>query len=163
MSELSSINMEGSAVESKAASWLGVAGLAPFIAAAVYLTAAAFEMASTAGVENATVAIELYGAIILSFLGGVRWGVSMQAGERRASHYVMAVVPALAAWAVALLSPVMALLGLALCLQIHGMMDTRTASSGRLPEWYGVLRIRLTTVAVASQLVSAGSLLLLMR
>ena len=163
MSDIIANDAQASRRQPPAASWLGLAGLAPFVAGAAYLTAAAFEVVSPAATGHATVAVMLYGAVILSFLGGVRWGAAMQAGEHAPSGYALSVLPSLAAWGATLLPPVVALLALAGCLLLQGMTDTRAAAAGHLPEWYGGLRVRLTVVAVVSLLVSAGSLLLVLR
>ncbi len=40
----------------------------------------------------------VYGALILSFLGGVHWGVALMAGERRWPRYAWSVLPALIGW-----------------------------------------------------------------
>ncbi|MAA99044.1 MAG: DUF3429 domain-containing protein [Stappia sp.] len=146
-----------------AAAWLGLAGLVPFVAGAAYLTVAAFEVVSPAATGHAALAVMLYGAVILSFLGGARWGAAMQAGERGAAGYAFSVLPSLVAWIATMLPPVQGLLMLAAGLLLQGMADTRAASAGLLPAWYGGLRARLTMVAVVSLLIATGSLLLVLR
>ena len=81
------------------AAWLGAAGLIPFVVLA--LSAPFLPAAHRAG---ALFALGAYGAVILSFLGGVRWGVAIAAaptdrdGTTLAGALVLSVVPSLAAW-----------------------------------------------------------------
>lgn len=100
-----------------------------------------------------------YGATIISFLGGVHWGLAMTSltpvrllGQR----YVWSVVPCLLAWpSVAL--PVPEAAGLqAVILGLVYVADKDWAKRGLLPPWYMTLRARLTTLATAGCLLTVA-------
>lgn len=94
-----------------------------------------------------------YGAVILSFLGGVQWGVAMSlepaesAGFRR--RLLLSMVPSLIAWPALLLHPYSGAWVLAagfLLVRLHeGGRDSRELQ----PDWYQTLRTLLTVVVVA--------------
>ncbi len=60
--------------------WLGVAGLIPFVALSLALAAGATLPLFT-DEDSMRVALVGYGVAILSFLGGVRWGVALKEDE----------------------------------------------------------------------------------
>ncbi|OYX55744.1 MAG: hypothetical protein B7Y86_12390 [Brevundimonas subvibrioides] len=123
---------------------LTLAGLIPFVgcAALVLLTP-----------EGARVWIEpltVYGAIILSFLGGARWGRTMAGPEPDWLQLVLSNLPAVAAWLTFL--PTVPD-GFQLLVMIFGLIamlywDLRTA-----PVWYRNLRLTATGGAALSLLV----------
>lgn len=81
----------------RSAIWLGASGFLPFGAAAL---AAAFLDEQFAG--WATAALMTYGAVILSFLGGIHWGVAIASDPGAGAlprRLVMSVAPSLIAWA----------------------------------------------------------------
>jgi hypothetical protein len=94
-----------------------------------------------------------YGIAILSFLGGVHWGVALATGhaphpEVRRS-LLWGVVPTLVAW-FALVN-----VGLGFVVQIVAFVaaywnDKELYHRYLLPEWFVVLRLRLTTVVIVS-------------
>lgn len=130
-----------------AALWLGFAGVVPFVAGA----GAAWLMTPQPAVLalSATVA---YGAVILSFLGGVRWGLAAASygGPPTSMHWVLSIVPALVGWAANLmaLAPGLGLLTAAFALAYFA--DARAARDGLAPLWYGALRRPLSGLVVAS-------------
>lgn len=121
---------------------LGLAGLAP---QALCLLLVAFSQSYR---WAALAAACFYAAVILSFLGGLWWMAALQAGERRASVYLLAVVPSLAAWA-ALLPwvvgatwPVPSLFALGGMLLVSPLADRTLARSIKFPA--GWLKLRTT-------------------
>ncbi|WP_425088263.1 DUF3429 domain-containing protein [Stappia sp.] len=141
---------------------LGYAGLLPFLAGALYLTAAAFRLVDAQFAAFATLALTVYGAVILSFLGGVRWGIAVASARAEAGVFVWSVMPSLGGWVAVLLPPSWGLLMLACGFLLQGGWDLHAGEKGTLPQWYVRLRRRLTVVVVASLLVAAGSLLILL-
>ena len=128
----------------------GLAGLIPFLGLPM-LSLAAPELSP--GCDRA---LGLYAAVILSFLGGARWGreVASAAPDPRLIAFSMA--PSVAAWGLALLPPGHAglqLAGLAGALVLHLLWDLRSQG---LPGWYPRLRLILTAGAVAG--LAAGAL-----
>lgn len=94
-----------------------------------------------------------YGALILSFLGGARWGLAVGKPEPSARVVSLAMLPTLVGLGLLLLPPFPRLLGLAAALGILCLWDLRGAG---LPAWYGRLRVILTVGAVAGLLFGAG-------
>ncbi|HAK98094.1 MAG TPA: DUF3429 domain-containing protein [Rhodobiaceae bacterium] len=127
--------------------WLGVGGLIPFLAPAVFIWMPPSQgwqgIAGTFGM--------VYGAIILSFLGGVRWGGALHHLDTRT--FILSVLPALLAYGV-LVFPALPLgpLLLAACHSVQGLSDISAAQNGMLPVWYARLRAGLTLGAVSSLL-----------
>jgi hypothetical protein len=138
---------------------LGWAGVVPFFLATVVLWSGG--VADRALAASAQVG---YGAVILSFLGAIHWGLVLSAdvgGDARSARWrlVWGVQPALASW-VALLVPPVAGIGL-LAVGMVGavVVDLRAVASGRMPLWYGELRRPLTAVVVVLLTTSAAALL----
>lgn len=127
---------------------LGLLGLVPFCAAAL---ARWFDMPGIDG-ACARFAGTAYGAVILSFLGGIRWGAVLgpvAAGERRQT-FALGVIPPLAGWAALLLPPLPGLALLIAGFLLQALWDALAADAGRLPQWFGRLRMVLTAGAVVS-------------
>jgi hypothetical protein len=135
---------------------LGVAGVIPFVAAAIVLWVSETHrlMAVTGGIA--------FGAVVLSFLGGIRWGTAIGpfSPRRIAREFTFSVLPAIAGW-FALLIPFLP----ALCLLIAGFLlqalwDVVSVENGKLPGWFGKLRMMLTIIAVASLLAMTARLVI---
>ena len=135
---------------------LGLGGLLPFAAGAI---ASWLPHVGLAAIGLA--ALGAYGAVILSFLGGVRWGAVLfdEAALERWTPLVLAVLPSLVAW-VALLAPPAPMLALLLAgLLGQYALDRSAARSGALPAWYARLRTILTAGAGVATLVGLGAAL----
>lgn len=92
----------------------------------------------------------LYAAAVLSFIGGIQWGLALASANQRIRlrRLVVSMVPSL--WAVAaLLLPVrLALLGLVLGFVTLLVYETLERSDAAYPAWYLPLRVRLTALVV---------------
>jgi hypothetical protein len=137
-----------SPVLSRTTQALGFAGLLPFIAGAL-----AVSLGPPAWHDAALRALIAYAAVIVSFLGGIHWG--LRAGAENDRARLWGVVPSLLAWPMLLVNaPRWALLGLAASLVLCWVVDrARFASMGLaalLP-----LRTRLTAVATVCCVVAA--------
>ena len=122
---------------------LGYSGVLPFAALAVtvLLTAGATQ-------DLALRSFLAYGAVILSFLGGIRWGAAARAGQPRNGEYVLAVLPSLWAWACLLAdSQLGAAWGLMAGFALMGFADWLKPAPGTAP-WLVTLRLRLTAAVV---------------
>ena len=123
---------------------LTLAGLIPFVgcAALVLLT----PDGARVWVEPLTV----YGAIILSFLGGARWGRTMAGPEPDWLQLVLSNLPAVAAWLTFLPTVPDEFQLLVMIFGLIAMLywDLRTA-----PVWYRNLRLTATGGAALSLLV----------
>ena len=125
--------------------WLGYGGLIPF----VVLAAVAMVGGDYAGFcSDALIA---YGAVILSFVGAVHWGIALMrtdlGEQRRNATWVWSVVPALLAWLALLVTPVAAAVVLVVGFVAQYLQDRRLSGQSSLPPWYLPLRLRLTSVA----------------
>ncbi|WP_323762079.1 DUF3429 domain-containing protein [Maricaulis sp.] len=131
--------------------WLGLAGWLPFWIP-VGLTAQAAMSGRSAAAEAALFLV--YAAIILGFLGGVRWGQALSDENSTATTYTLSILSSLAGLAATLLVWAGApLTGFALVLAslfLHWRWDARSARQGVLPAWYGRLRSILTLGACAA-------------
>ena len=136
----------------RSVAWLGYGGLLPFLA---LMPASLLDDHHAAFWANALIA---YGAIILSFVGALHWGLAMSLPElserQRATWFAWSVVPALLAWPALLLAPPLAMPLLVLGFLAHCVQDRRLAGQARLADWYLPLRLRLTSVAVVCLVVS---------
>lgn len=99
--------------------------------------------------------LKIYGAVILSFLGGVRWGIALITNNRYARrNLIFSVLPALLGWA-AFFLPVPYSFGvLALGFAAQGAWDAMAGEQGTFALWFGQLRIVLTFL-VTGALVAA--------
>lgn len=138
-----------------AARLLGYAGLLPFAAAAALAW-----LGPPAWRGQALAALAGYGAVILSFLGAVHWGLALRAPAAEAPaawpRLVLGVAPALVGW-VALLLPVRP--GLALLaagVMAVAAVETAAARRGLVPDAY--LRLRWILSLGAGACLLAGSL-----
>ena len=98
-----------------------------------------------------------YGAVILSFMAGIRWGTTMMSLDGTDPAFArglsLSVLPALFAYfflifPVNIWSPV----GLAVLHILQAASDIYAARTGVLPGWYAPLRLGLTMGAAASLL-----------
>jgi len=139
---------------------LGYAGLLPFVFGAAYLGLSAIPGTELPFARTVAYATAVYGAVILSFLGGVRWGIAMAGRQRGMREFAYSVLPSLVGWVAALLPPVVAMAVLAGGFLMQGGGDQRAAAKGALPLWYAALRRRLSVAVTLSLLVAAAGLLL---
>jgi hypothetical protein len=137
------------------AGWLGALGAIPFIGLAGAIPFLSGDLRIV--VVHALVA---YGATILSFLGGIHWGLaigsqkSADTGNIKA-RLTLSVIPSLVGWAALLLAETPALYILAISIAAMLWVDIRATRLGFAPPWYPKLRIPLTCVVVTMLLFGA--------
>jgi hypothetical protein len=120
---------------------LGFAGLIPFVVAAAVLFAGPARLEALA-----LRSLLAYGAIILSFMGAVHWGLAMTSSRDDAiAQLSLSVLPALLGWVALLLPAVAACLFLLAGFAGLYWFDLRAAPRGAVPDWYPALRLPLTT------------------
>lgn len=133
-----------------AAKWLGYAGAIPFVAGALACLPAA------APLRPLGLALLLdYGAIILSFMGGVHWGAALLRNDNDAGTLGRSVVPALIALPAPLAGGRAGLILLAAGFGGLHFYDEWETQAGRVPQWYPLLRRPLTAIVVLSLLAGA--------
>jgi hypothetical protein len=119
----------------------GYAGLLPMVA----LSGIAFWGPPPAA-ELAIVFASLYATLILTFLGGVWWAMSVSLGEdsRLPVLLSLGIAPVLAAWPLALWPGPKALMVLA-ALHVFALgIDTLITTQVQMPDWWMYLRCRLS-------------------
>ncbi len=128
----------------------GLLGLIPFLAPPVVALARP-DLAGAA--IRAQIA---YGALILSFLGGVRWGLAVMEGAApRAETITLSMLPSVGAFGIVTLmsrGPRLELLALTVALIAQWLWDQRASEA---PPWFARLRTILTVGAVAGLLAGA--------
>ncbi len=137
-----------------AAAWLGITGALPFI------TLAAFAAGDVAGARDFHLfALNAYAALILSFLGGVQWGLTIAHGgaDGMWGRLLVAVAPSLAGWCTLLTAPRAGQLLLAAAFVAVLAVDLRAHACGLVPRWYRRLRWPLTVTVVLSLLLAAAA------
>lgn len=138
------------------AGWLGAAGAVPFIVLAL-----AIPFLTGRPQIFAVDALIAYGATILSFLGGVHWGLAIVSERRRSDGselpgwLVLSVVPSLTAWAALLLPQMIGLFLLAAAIAAMLAIDVWATQVGQAPAWYPKLRKPLTAAVVTALLFGA--------
>ena len=96
-----------------------------------------------------------YGAIILTFMGGIHWGLAIDRVEHAGKLFNTGILPSLFAVAAIVLPYKIALFVLVLGFIGLLVFDLRLVHLNIAPAWYGRLRQQLTAVVVAC-LVVAG-------
>ncbi len=121
--------------------WLGYAGLIPFVAALL-----GFVFGGDARQAYFAQQFIAYGAVILSFIGAVHWGLALGSGRLQIMRLSFSVLPALLAWAALLLprAPGAWLL-------LFGFVALRAWEASppvacTLPGWYRSMRTHLTLI-----------------
>ncbi len=157
-SSFSVIEMLAATTYPKVPLWLGLAGLVPFVALSLAISLGA-TIPPFADADAMRVALVGYGVVILSFLGGVRWGVALglEKGEPGSGgrDFVIAVVPSLVAW-FAWFQPAPAdLWWLVAAHVLLALLDYGLACRVVVDEWFGRLRLGLSAVAAASLALAA--------
>jgi len=136
---------------------LGLAGALPFWFAAVCFLAGGL----LSPVQALSMAIA-YGAVILSFLGGIRWGAALGPIDeaRRRREFTFSVIPSLAGFAAFFVPPHLGLSILVSGLLLQALWDVTSTDQGLLPRWFGRLRIILTLAATAPLVAMLTGLLI---
>ena len=129
--------------------WLGYAGLIPFVAGAASSWLPQPEVRIFAAA-----ALSAYAAVIVSFLGGIHWGIGFRDGMPRL--FLWGVVPSMVAAAALLLPPRHGLLIHGSLLLLCYAVDRRVYPAHGLRTWLP-LRWRLSLVAAISCFVAAAS------
>jgi hypothetical protein len=136
-----------------AATLLSVAGLLPIIALSLLI--ASYPLATPATGRLILSALISYCAVILAFLGGIRWGAALTESNRAAQAFALAmsVIPSVIGWTSLLfyayrgqgLAP---LTLLAAGFVTQALWDLVGAQRGILPRWFAKLRAPLTIIVV---------------
>ena len=121
----------------------GLLGLIPFLVPPL------ITMATPAHADILGLVVLVYGALILSFLGGARWGQEVLRPAPRTGIITLAMLPTLAGFGLLLASSIARpsqLTAMAALLALHLVWD---AGATEVPPWYPRLRLLLTLGAIA--------------
>ena len=135
---------------SKRASWLTYLGMVPFLICALAIVHG-FEQEKTVFILRA------YAAVIVSFISGIHWGISMKDTEHQTQWLLISSnIITLLAWA-SLLMPnaISALLTLSALLILLVCIDSKLYSMRQIDVWFMKLRWRATLCVVISLVASS--------
>jgi len=125
---------------------VALAGLVPFVAGLVVtLMPAALPLAQVV-FERAMIG---YGALILGFLGGVRWGIRLQGGAGSDLTFVVAILGSILGFLTLLMPYTFGLVALTFGFAAQGAWDVWSGQSGGVPQIYARLRNMMTWLVCA--------------
>lgn len=103
-----------------------------------------------------TSALRNYGAIILSFVGAIHWGIALGLpGTAQIRRLSFSVIPPLYAWSTFILPDILAIVALGVGFISACWFDVHEQRQNLVPIWYLRLRLPLTA-AVILILINAG-------
>jgi hypothetical protein len=129
---------------------LGYAGLIPFVAGAVLVW-----LVHPEAHPYAVLALATYASVILSFLGGIHWGVAFRQEQPDPRLLAWGVVPSLVAWVAVVMPPEAGLVVCGVMLAVCYAVDRRVYPLHGLTRWL-TLRFRLSAVAALSCFLGAA-------
>jgi hypothetical protein len=130
---------------------LGLLGLVPFVVPTALLLYAGQRFIAFGPLVTALAG---YSAVILSFLGGIRWGSSLMTSASGRGTLVVSILPALFGW-LFLFAPVpYVFAAFAVAFLLQGAWDVFAIQRGALPAYFRTLRIVLTAVVVVCEALS---------
>ena len=138
--------------ERRLATWLAAAGLAPIAVLSVWLAGIP---ADHIWRDISILLLASYGAIVLSFLGGSRWGLAVAGhGTERQRDLAVSMAPPLIGWLAFLLPPQYGFVVLAVAFAAQGAWDALAGQTGLLPLWFVRLRTYLTIGVVVGMIIA---------
>lgn len=136
------------------ARWLTFAGAIPFIACS-----AALWLAPNQYRGFAVSTLTAYAAVILSFLGGIQWGMAVNlidtAPKSARNIFLLSVVPSLLAWGMLLLpEPRSRILVAIFLFAFVWVIDALLSVQKIIPQWFFKLRSMISLIVIASLAVA---------
>ena len=129
---------------------LGYAGLIPFVLGSLLVW-----LVWPEAQPYTTMGLSAYAAVIVSFLGGIHWGIGFREPAPASSLFVWGVVPSLFAWIAVMMPPRAGLVIHGLMLVVCYLVDRRVYPRHGLAGWL-TLRFRLSAVASLSCFLGAA-------
>ena len=120
---------------------LGHLGLLPFVLGALLVW-----VVNAEAHPYAMLALAAYAAVIVSFLGGIHWGLAFRLTAAPASLFIWGVVTSLVAWLAVMMPASAGLVVQGVMLVVCYLVDRRVYPQQGLAHWL-TLRFRLSTVA----------------
>lgn len=155
---------------------IGLAGVLPYLATSLSTVYCAWEINHAADhgagflMSEKTAELSLhvleplqvgYGAVIISFLGAIHWGLEWAGfgGHQGYKRYAIGVVAPAVAWPTVLMPVEYALITQFLAFNMLYYVDSRACKRGWAPTWYGVYRFVLTFIvggSIVASLIGRG-------
>ena len=139
------------------ARWLGLLGLLPFVTMTLLTVTD-----TSAGIDDTRFVLRTYGAVILSFLGGVQWGLAIRNSDGNARTrqgltpiLTVSIVPSLIGWAGLLVEELLGFGLLIIGFVLVLISDVRAVNKGIAPRWYLRLRYPLTAIVISCLTITA--------
>ena len=134
---------------------LSLAGIIPFAG----LTALLFLLPDATQRSYAALALATYGAVILSFLGGMRWGAVLNGSGAFAPTFALSMVPPLAGWFALALPLPLPFIVHGVCFVLVAAWDWRAGRQGALEPWFVRLRTTISAIVVSLLILAATATL----
>lgn len=129
---------------------LAYAGLLPFVFGAALLW-----IVRPDAHPYVAAALSAYAGVIVSFLGGIHWGLGFRAQPADPARFVWGVVPSLVAWIAVVMPPYAGLVVHGVMLVVCYVVDRRIYPIHASASWL-TLRFRLTVTASLSCFIGAA-------
>ncbi len=100
----------------------------------------------------------IWSVLILSFLGGIRWGLAIAYPPFDRRSLFLSVVPSIIGWFAVLLPDTYTVLVLLVLFCAHGAWDSFFVNAGNAPPWFGSIRITLTLLVAGAHIIVAIAL-----
>ncbi len=130
--------------------FLSLAGFIPFLALALGLYLSGINHEAFSSLFDI---FKIWSAIILSFLGGIRWGFAIANEPFENKNLAISVIPSILAWFVLLLPDAYTILALLVLFAVHGAWDSFYINEGKVAPWFGNIRIILTFLVIAAHVL----------
>ncbi|KAB0680026.1 DUF3429 domain-containing protein [Aureimonas leprariae] len=130
---------------------LGLLGLVPIVVPTALLLYAGDRFIAFSALVTA---VGGYSAVILSFLGGIRWGSSLMTSVSGRGTLIVSILPALFGWILLFVPAPWIFAGFAIAFLLQGIWDVFAIQRGALPLYFRKIRIVLTVVVVLCEAAS---------
>ncbi|MDJ0614119.1 MAG: DUF3429 domain-containing protein [Rhizobiaceae bacterium] len=142
--------LENNQEKTKQLAWfLSLGGFIPFGAIAVVLLVLGKSSPVFAPILDI---FKVWSVIILSFLGGIRWGFAIANRPFDTNSLWLSVVGSILGWFALLLPDLYALIALLVLFCAHGAWDSFFINTGKAPPWFGSIRIVLTFLVATAHM-----------
>ena len=116
----------------------------------------------SAGADDARFGLRAYGAVILSFLGGIQWGLAIRNSDGNARTrqgltpiLTVSIVPSLIGWTGLVVEELLGFGLLIIGFVLVLISDVRAVNKGIAPRWYLRLRYPLTAIVISCLTITA--------
>ena len=145
-----SMRAAGGAAPDRATQRLAYAGLLPFV-----LGAALIWIVRADALPYVATMLSAYAAVIVSFLGGIHWGLGFRSATAEPARFAWGVVPSLLAWVAVVMPPYAGLVVHGVALVVCYLVDRKVYPRHDASQWL-TLRFRLTVIAGLSCFIGAA-------